>query len=186
MGHASFKYQRLCIYAALFCMGYVACLFLTYGFVVMPGLATIDDTSFVAAFQGLETRFQSIDNQSHLKSAVSFGNIPALIAFPGAMLFAIMAILFKWKGKCVLWLMVALALFGTGMITTVMYKLPSNEFIFNAGNPNVIDTTKVRAEFNEASWAIWNHFRTATTSLAFLCLLRAVRLLNTEIARDST
>jgi|GEM_PF-116639 len=75
------KYQRQLIHAALFCLGYTACLFPTYGFIEMPGLAIIDDTSFITVFQGLETRFQSIDKQSVLKSTVSYGIIPALIAF---------------------------------------------------------------------------------------------------------
>jgi len=90
--------QTITLFAALFCMGYVASLFLTYSFIVMPGLATLDDTAFVAAFQGLETRFQNAENIPGYES-FGYGNIPALIAFPGAILFCIIAIILNWKKR---------------------------------------------------------------------------------------
>lgn len=168
------KYPKVLIFATLFCMGYVASLFLTYSFIVMPGLATIvDDSAFVAAFQGLETRFQNAENQSS-----AFWNIPATIAFPGAILFALIGSFIYRKKKYGRWILAALFLFIIGMVTTVLYNLPSNVTIFAAGDPNIIDATQVRANFNEVAWLNWNHFRAATTTLAVLFLMRALYLLD--------
>jgi len=167
------QYQSIALFAGFCCMGYITSLFLTYGFVVMPGLATIDDAAFVKAFQGLETRFQNTENYPRYQS-VGYGNIPAFIAFSGALLFSVTALVLGWKKKFRNWILAALILFGTGLVTTLLYNLPSNIAIFNAGDPNLIDVTKVRDEFNETAWLNWNHFRTITTFLAGACLAKAL------------
>jgi len=89
------QFQTIALFAALCCMGYVASLFLTYSFIVMPGLASLDDSAFVKAFQALETRFQ---NASHISGYKPFGygNIVASIAFPGALLFCVLTLVFGW------------------------------------------------------------------------------------------
>jgi len=173
------RYQPISIIAALLCIGYVASLFLTYSFIVMPGLAAIDDRSFVAAFQGLETRFQNAQNIPGYES-FGYGNIPALIAFPGAILFSILSIFLNWSKSYRAWLVAALVLFIAGMVTTLMYNLPSNLVIFAAGDPNLIDVAQVRKDFNEAAWLKWNHVRVATSCLAMICLMRALFLNRSE------
>jgi len=162
------RYQNILIYAALFCLGYIASLFLTYGFIVMPGLSIIDDRAFVAAFQGLESRFATEPS--------GYANIPAMIAFPGVFLFGILAFIMKWKKKYSRWIIAALLLFVVGMISTALVNLPSNVAIYTAGDPNLIDVTQVRADFNETAWANWNHFRTVTTILAMVCLMRVLNI----------
>jgi len=67
------------------------------------------------------------------------------------------------------------------MITTLLYNLPSNEFIFTAGDPNLIDASQVRKEFNEVAWINWNHFRAMTTTLATFCLSWALYNRNEKI-----
>lgn len=171
----SSRYPTIAILAGLFCMGYVASLFLTYSFVVMPGLYTIDDAAFVSAFQGLETRFQNAENLPGYRS-VGFGNLPGLIAFPGAPLFSIIALVLNRKTRSAKWIFAAIILFIAGMITTVLYNLPSNEFIFMAGEPKLIDVAQVRKDFNETAWINWNHFRGITTTVATFCLTWALYL----------
>lgn len=175
------RYQTFSIFAAVLCMGYVASLFLTYSFIVMPGLAGLDDRSFVAAFQGLETRFQNADNLPGYET-FGYGNIPALIAFPGAILFSIVAIVLNRKNSYLKWIIAALLLFIAGMITTLLYNLPSNIELFAAGDPNVINVTQVRQNFNEAAWLNWNHFRALTSTLATFCFVKII-LVNLKLSQ---
>jgi len=177
MSYKSKRFQNITLIAAILCLGYVASLFLTYGFIVMPGLATLDDRAFVAAFQGLETRFQNAENIPGYEP-YGYGNIPALIAFPGAILFSIVAVIQNWKKRNLSWIIAALVLFLAGMATTVLYNLPSNVAIFTAGDPNTIDVEQVRQAFNETAWTNWNHFRAFTTTLAMICLMKAWHLAN--------
>jgi len=163
------QFQNVILITALFCLGYIASLFLTYSFIVMPGLFTLDDRAFVAAFQGLETRFQNAEQIPGYES-FGYGNIPALIAFPGAIVCLIIAGILNWKTIQFRWIIAAFIIFIAGMITTVMYNLPSNIGIFTAGDPKLIDVKQVRLDFNESSWLRWNHFRALTTSIAMLCL----------------
>jgi len=163
------RFHNFILLAALFCLGYIASLFLTYSFIVMPGLATLDDTAFVAAFQGLETRFQNGEQIPGYES-FGYGNIPALIAFPGALIFLIISGILNWKTRAFKWIIAALLLFLAGMITTILYNLPSNIGIFTAGDPSQIDVTQTRIDFNESAWLKWNHFRSFTTTLAMLCV----------------
>lgn len=46
---------------ALVLTGTLAGFFLTYAFTIMPALATTDDRTFVAAFQGLERMFGNVE-----------------------------------------------------------------------------------------------------------------------------
>lgn len=163
------RYRSPSILAALFCMGYVASLFLTYSFIVMPGLAGLEDMAFVAAFQGLETRFQDAGALAGYESP-GYGNIPALIAFPGAILFSVIAAFLNWKTIHLKWIISAFILFLMGMAATLMYNLPANLEIFSAGNPSEIDAAQIRENFNERVWLYSNHFRAMTTTLATFCL----------------
>ncbi len=169
------QYHTIALFAGFCCMGYVASLFLTYSFIVMPGLATIGDSAFVEAFQGLETRFQNAENSAP-KHSLGYGNVPAMIAFPGALLFSLLAIALGWKKSYTRWVLVAIVLFTLGMITTVLYNLPSNVAIFAAGDPNLIDVGQVRQEFNEKAWLFWNNFRATTTTMATFFLAWALYL----------
>jgi len=163
------RYQNISIFTALFCMGYVASLFLTYSFIVMPGLAGLDDRTFVAAFQGLETRFQ---NASDFPGYIPFGygNIPALIAFPGALIFSLLAGFLHLKTTHFKWILLAIVLFLAGMVSTVLYNLPANFEIFAAGDSSQINVSEVRRNFNEKVWLYSNHFRAMTTTCATFCL----------------
>lgn len=164
-------YRKIFLFASLLCVGYVASLFLIYSFIVMPGIAGLDDQAFVAAFQGLETRFQSTDGLENY-TPFGYGNIPTMVAFPGAILFLLISIFYFRKTKYLKWLILALALFIAGMVSTFIYNLPSNIYIFSAGDPNVLDVSSVRQNFNEKAWLYANHFRAISSSLACLCLCK--------------
>ena len=153
------RLQRLVLYGALICLGYTASLFLTYSFTVMPGLAALDDRAFVAAFQGLESRFQGDGSQ--------YGNLPLLIGLPGAVAFAIAAAVQFRDTSHRIWLFAVPLVLGLGIVTTLRFNLPSNLVLFAAGDPNVIDVTAVRRTFDEARWTFWNNIRAATSTLAF-------------------
>jgi len=170
---ASKLYEKYFLFASLFCLGYVTSLFLTYSFIVMPALAGLDDPSFVAAFQGLETRFQNAENLPGYQS-FGYGNIPAFIAFPGSIIFTIIVGFLTWKTSDFKWTMIALALFLIGMIATVIYNLPANYKIFAAGDPKLIDATLIRKNFDEKMWLNANHFRSMTSLLATICITRII------------
>ena len=166
--HFTSSNNTILIVAALCCMGYVASLFLTYSFIVMPGLSIIDDRSFVAAFQGLESRFAFEPS--------GYSNIPAMIAFPGSLILTLIAALVHRRHRSGKWILASLLLFIIGMISTFMVNLPANEFIYNAGHPDTLNVEQIRAEFNESRWSTWNHFRSFTTTIGVLCLIRAITL----------
>jgi len=140
---------------------------------VMPGLFTLSDGAFVEAFQGLETRFQNPDNFPGYRS-VGYGNIPALIAFPGSILFSLIAIFLNWKTNNAKLIFAALVIFILGMITTILYNLPSNEVIYAAGEVSASDAAQVRKEFNEVAWLKWNHFRMITTLIGTIFLAKSL------------
>ncbi len=136
----------------------------------MPGLAGIDDQAFVAAFQGLETRFQNAKNIPGYEP-YGFGNIPAIIAFPGAFLFLILSAFQNWKTQYFKWICIAIVLFIAGLTSTFIYNLPANIEIFSAGDSSQIDVATIRKNFNEKTWLHANHFRALTTCLATFCML---------------
>jgi len=162
------KYQNSLLILSIFCMGYVASLFLTYSYIVMPGLSIIDDRSFVSAFQGLESRFAFEPS--------GYSNLPAMIAFPGSLILTLLAAIFA-KNKSIRVLVIsAWVLFVAGLVSTFLVNLPSNEFIYTAGNPDNINVTKVRQEFNEIAWTNWNHFRAITTTIGVILLFKAYQI----------
>lgn len=159
-----FSGQTILLLGSLLCLGYILSLFLTYSFIVMPGLARLDDQSFVAAFQALETRFQG---------ATSRGNIPALVAFPGAIVSLLVSCVVCFGQANWYWLVSASAFVLMGVLSTARFNLPSNFAIF-AEEVSADSAARVRASFDEASWAFWNDFRSVTTFLAMLCVTCAL------------
>jgi uncharacterized membrane protein len=75
---------------------------------------------------------------------------------------------------------VALVLLLSVIVTTLTFNVPSNDTLVAAGDPAVVDATRVRADFDEDTWRAWNLVRSATSSLAFVCLASALYLLGRE------
>ena len=142
-------------------MGTLAGFFITYGFTIMPALATVDDRTFVAAFQGLERMFGNPD----------YGfNWPVFLGyFLGPIVIAV-AIALNMKQPSQRWLIAALSLALVSVVVTQIVNVPLNNDLVAAGDPNVIDVAQVRLDFREGWWRTWNHVRSATTLGAFVCL----------------
>lgn len=167
--------QTLFISIALLCAAYLTGLFVAWSAAVMPGLATTSDETFVAAIQGLETRFDGGDGVIPDAN----GNWPTFIAFFTGPLWCIGAlVLTRDQPKVRRLIAAALALLITGTITSILFNVPANIAIVAAGDPSLptVDATQVRAEFDELAWTRWNHVRAITSTLAFGTLAWAFRL----------
>lgn len=154
------KTQSTIIFFDLVMAGILAGLFLTYSFAVMPGLATVDDRTFVAAFQGLERMFGGFD----------YGVNWPILGFVGVPLFTLVAIAQNWRRPHVWLLVAALILSVATIVISLIFHVPFNNALTAAGDPTVIDVTQVRVDFREHAWRTWNHVRSATTVGAFVCL----------------
>jgi len=176
--------QALLIFMSLLCAAYLTGLFIAWSAAVMPGLGTTDDQTFVAAIQGLETRFDGGDSIIPETN----GNWPTFVAFFTGPVWCLAALVVHRKQPAIARLIgVALVCLVVGVITSVLFNVPANLAITAAGDPTVVgfDAAQVRADFNELSWTRWNHVRAATSTLAFGFLAWAFRLQATTSSRDS-
>lgn len=136
-----------------------------YANTIMPGLRRTDDRTFVGAFQAIDT---SIINPIFLPT------------FFGGLVFTALATVFHLGDdfdSILPWLVVALVLYLTVIVVTVVVNVPLNDGIKAAGDPDQIDVTQTRQDFNEARWVRWNLVRTGLTLAAFICLAWALVLL---------
>ena len=154
------KARTAVIFIDLIMAGILAGLFLTYSFTVMPALATVDDRTFVAAFQGLERMFDTFE----------YGINWPILGFVGVPVITVVAIIQNRSRTLVWWLVAALILSIATIWISFTFHIPLNNALTGAGDPAVIDVAQVRADFQETSWHAWNHVRSATTLGAFRCL----------------
>jgi uncharacterized membrane protein len=140
----------------------VAGFFLTYGFTIMPGLATTEDQVFVAAFQGLERMFGTFE----------FGvNWPVIFGYLfSPIVMAVAIALHRKSGPIRGWLLAALMLTVATIAITQIFNVPLNDAITAAEAPAATDAAQVRADFREDWWRAWNLARSATAVGAFACL----------------
>jgi len=149
------------IFVALIFAGTLAGFFLTYAYTIMPGLATTDDRTFVAAFQGLERMFGTF----------AYGiNWPVLLGFFGVPFVIAVAIALNRSRPIVWWLVAAFVLSIGTIVITFIFNVPLNNAITAAGDSNMLDVDQVRADFREGWWRAWNLVRCATSAGAFVCL----------------
>ena len=155
------KARTTAILVALVLAGTIAGFFLTYAYTIMPGLATSDDRTFVAAFQGLERMFGTF----------AYGiNWPVLLGFFGVPFVVAVAIALNRSRPIVWWLVAALVLSIATIVITFNFHVPLNSALTVAGEPATIDAAQVRADFREGWWRAWNLVRCATSVGAFVCL----------------
>ena len=142
--------------AATMTTGLVAGVYAIYSNAFMPGLATTDDRTFVAAFQAVD---RAILNPLFLG-----------LGFLGAALFTLLAGLLGLKEKALPWIAVAFVLYVISMIVTMAVNVPMNDALKAAGDPATIDVAAARAAFDETKWQAFNLVRTvlATVSFGFL------------------
>jgi uncharacterized membrane protein len=148
--------------AAALATGWVAGVLGHYAHTLMPALRTVDDRTFVTAFQAIDRAIL---------------NPWFMVAFFGAPVLAAAGAVLTWGDGSALriWLLVAAALLVAGVIMTVTINVPLNDAIKAAGDPDrIADLAAVRSAFDESRWATWNLVRTVTTVAAFGILVAAV------------
>jgi uncharacterized membrane protein len=143
-------------------MGLVAGAFVLFAHTIMPGLRKTDDRTFVTAFQQID---RAIINPWFMTTA-----------FAGALVLTLAAGIANRSTPALPWIAAAFGLYLVAVIVTIAINVPLNDAIKAAGNPDHIDVTRVRAQFQETRWAAWNLVRVATTTPAFGLLAWALVL----------
>lgn len=157
-------WASLTLYGSLVAIGLMAGMYWDWDVAVMPGLARLDDRSFVDAMQNL---IVAIENPGFF--LVAFG----AFGFP-----LTAAVLYAGTGQrqTALWIAAALALYVVGLVVTVAVHMPINYGLVDAGDPSKItDLAAARDDFG-APWRIANAIRTVTCVLALAGLGRAMVL----------
>ena len=117
--------RTVVLFVAVMSSGILAGFFLTYGFTILPGLATTEDQVFVEAFQGLERMFGTFE----------FGiNWPVILGYlSGPVVMAVAMALHRKSGPILQWLLAAFVL-TIATIVTQMFNVPLNDAITAAGD----------------------------------------------------
>ena len=139
--------------AATILTGLLAGLYYGFTCAVMPGLAGVDDRTFVTVMNKI--------NDAIL-------NTVFMLSFLGAPLLSLLAPLVLRRGSrrgALRWVVVALVANAVGFALTVAVNVPLNDALAGGGS---------RAAF-EHSWVIWNAVRAAVSTVAFGALVGALR-----------
>ncbi len=156
------------VLAATVTSGLLAGVYLLYAHTVMPGLRTLDDRTFVAAFQAVD---RAIVNPWFMA-----------LGFLGAPVFSAVALAGTWGEPAAAWVATALVLHVVAMVVTVRVHLPRNDRLKAAGDPDTLadaELAALRAAFDEAGWVRWNLLR-AVTSVAATGILAWALVLTTR------
>jgi len=157
------------ILGATITTGLTAGVFALYAHTIMPGLKTVDDRTFVIAFQALD---RAIINPWFM-----------LGAFFGSLVLTAAAVLANLGRVTEPWIIAALVFTVSDVVLTIAIHLPLNNVIKAAGTPDgVQDPARVRRQFREARWATWNRVRTAAAMAAFVALSWSLILFGQETA----
>ncbi|MCZ4514307.1 DUF1772 domain-containing protein [Streptomyces sp. ActVer] len=148
--------------AATVVTGLVAGLFYAYANNVMPALARSDDRVYVEVVQNINDVIQ---------------NPVFLLSFNGALLLtAFSAWQLRGSPRIRVWVFAALVVYALAFLVTVVFNIPLNNEIMDAGNPaTMTDPAAVREEF-EDPWVAWNVVRAVLHILAFGLLAQALVL----------
>jgi uncharacterized membrane protein len=146
-------------------MGLIAGLYFGWAVSVMPGLADLDDRTFVDTMQELDEA---------IRNPLFFLSFLAALVLPGIALAMQRSAGLR---QATPWIVAALVLYGIGALTTMAINEPLNQDIVDAGDPSQIaDPGAVRDDF-EDQWVLWHIVRTvlsigALGSLAYALLLQ--------------
>ncbi len=161
------------LYSALVTMGLMAGLYFDWDVAVMPGLAEVDDRTFVTAMQSFVV---AIENPAFFLVAV------------GAFGFTLTAAISLSRGGerlAARWILAALALYVVGLLITAAVHMPINYALVDLGDPGQIsDLAAARGDFG-APWRVANVARTVTCVLALLCVGRALSLEGRDLGREA-
>lgn len=159
-------WQAATLLAAIVAMGLTAGFFFAWDVSVMPGLARLDDRTFVGSFQVLDRAIMT--------------SPPFMLAFMGALAFTgVAAVLYlRADDRAPLpWVALAFGLYLATVVITVAVHEPLNQVLRAAGDPDhIADLTAVREAFQGTRWSTGNIVRTVATTAAFGCLARALVL----------
>ncbi len=157
------SWQVVTLLPATVTMGLMAGFFYAWDVSVMPGLARLDDRTFVGAFQAIDRAMM---------------NPLFMLAFMGALAFTgVAAVLYlRDDDHSVLpWVALAFGLYLATFVITMAIHEPLNYALRAAGDPDrIADLAAVRDAFHETRWVAWNIVRTITTTTAFGCLTWAL------------
>jgi uncharacterized membrane protein len=141
--------------AATVTMGLITGLLYGFACAVMPGLAKLDDRTFVITFQRIN---------------VAIVNAWFLLSFLGALVFAVLAAVLHLGTNALPWILAALVLYLVAVGITVRANIPLNNQLAAAGEA---DHAAARQRF-EAPWVRWNVARTLAATAALGCLAWAL------------
>jgi len=130
---------------ALLTTGLMAGVYAIYANALMPGLARVDDRTFVDAFQAID---RAIVNPLFL----GFG-------FVGSLVLTLVAGLLSLGEDALVWIAVAFVLNLIAVILTVRVNVPLNDGLKAAGDPATADVAAARAAFDEPKWRRFNLVR---------------------------
>ncbi|GAA5141390.1 DUF1772 domain-containing protein [Nocardioides marinquilinus] len=140
--------------AAAVASGLQAGTYYTWASGVMPGLARVDDRTFVHAMQQMN---------------VAIVNPVFMATFIGAPLLAALGLAVA-DGPARPWVIAGLVLAASTAITTIAVNVPLNDALAAAGPVDrIADLAAVRADF-ESTWVRWNVVRAFTSTGALGCL----------------
>jgi uncharacterized membrane protein len=144
--------------------GLTAGVFVDWSNAIMPGLSSVDDRTFVAAFRALDA---SITNPLFLG-----------VGFMGALLFTGLSAALHLRAEqrpVLMWIGAALVCYLAVFVITFGVHEPLNEKLRTAGEPaSDAEFAAARALLDEAMWTAWNTVRAVASTIAFGCLTWAL------------
>lgn len=159
----NFQYELLLL-LGLVVVASVAGVLALYSHTIMPGLKKLDDAMFVQSFKAIDRRIVNGVFMTQFFApvfVVGAATVYAYLAHVGN------APLVSGAFACYL-----------GVVAiTIGVNVPLNDGIKATGDsPSSRDATKVRMQFNEQKWTMFNHVRTALSVIATGLLILAVAL----------
>lgn len=144
--------------AATITTGLTAGLLYTFAHTVMPGLARVDDRTFIGVFQSIDRAIINPWFVAGFLGGPLFTAVAAALHLAGS------------RGGALAWLLAALALHVVVLAVTMGVNVPLNRRLHAAGPPEVrTDPAAARGGF-EARWVRWHAVRTVAAVAAFGCL----------------
>lgn len=164
--------QRSTLTATIVLLGLAAGFFFTYQISVIRGLAIVDDTVYVEAFQAINATIRNV-----WFGIVFFGSIPMLIA----------TLALHWTSRpSVRGLVIsALVLYVATFAITAIANVALNNDLALVTDRSAASAAAARSQF-EASWNRWNLLRTLTCVASFAALVLAGRLTRRSAQRANT
>jgi uncharacterized membrane protein len=152
--------KTVTLIAATAAHGLAAGTFAVFSHTVMPALKSVDDRTFVTAFQAIDRK---IINPWFIGGT-----------FLGAIGLTAVAAIINRGEPSNHWVVAALGAYVLVIIITIAVHVPLNDAIKAAGDPDHIDLRAVRIAFRESRWASWNLIRTGLSLAAFISMARAL------------